>query len=118
MLRTLPTSVAFSTLLIFALLSGARDVRADMTSSPQPGAGDSTGGVPESGGQTSGAILASPTVDPATGILHSSIPIQVPAARGAAEPGLSIGYSAEGGDGYLGYGWDLNVGAPTIVRNP
>jgi len=46
-----------------------------------------------------------------TGIAGFNIPISLPAARGAVQPALGIGYSSAGGCGLLGMGWNVGVGA-------
>jgi YD repeat-containing protein len=46
-----------------------------------------------------------------TGSFHSSIPIQVPPGRAGMAPQLALRYSSSGGDGWVGVGWELEVGA-------
>ena len=43
--------------------------------------------------------LASATVDPSTGVLHTTIPFALPAARGAVQPRLALTYSSSGAFG-------------------
>ena len=49
-----------------------------------------------------------------TGIATFSVPIALPAARGAAQPSLALSYSSSGGHGVAGVGWD--IGVPFIAR--
>jgi RHS repeat-associated protein len=81
---------------------------------PNPnGPGSPVFGVPASGGQQAAGALAS--VDLATGVAHSSVPFQLPAARGKVQPGLSLKYSSMSGQGEAGIGWRLDV--PAIERH-
>ena len=49
-----------------------------------------------------------------TGIATFTVPIALPAARGGAQPSLSLSYSSGGGLGVAGMGWSLDV--PFIAR--
>jgi RHS repeat-associated protein len=49
-----------------------------------------------------------------TGIASFSVPFALPAARGDAQPSLSLSYSSASGSGVAGVGWD--VGVPFIAR--
>jgi hypothetical protein len=49
-----------------------------------------------------------------TGVATFSVPIAIPAARGGAQPSLSLSYSSGSGLGVAGQGWDL--GAPFIAH--
>lgn len=49
-----------------------------------------------------------------TGVGTFSVPIAMPAARGGAQPSLSLSYSSSTGWGIAGMGWD--VGVPFIAR--
>lgn len=53
--------------------------------------------------------------DPFTGAMSYSIPIDVPAGRKGMDPGLSLNYRSHNGDGWIGVGWELELGA--IQRN-
>lgn len=53
-------------------------------------------------GTTDGEFQVTPT-----GAATYSIPIKVPAGIGDMQPGLSISYSTQGGNGLLGVGWSL-----------
>jgi RHS repeat-associated protein len=50
------------------------------------------------------------TVDDFTGAAHLSYPIAVPPARGGLAPQLALNYSSSAGNGWIGVGWDLNLG--------
>ncbi len=47
------------------------------------------------------------------GTLSFSYPVEVPAGRAGVQPGISLGYSAAAGDGWVGIGWNLGLGAIT-----
>ncbi len=49
-----------------------------------------------------------------TGVATFSVPLALPAARGSAQPSLSLSYSSSGGLGVAGMGW--NIGVPFIAR--
>ena len=61
---------------------------------------------------------ASPTtsVDPVSGVAHSTIPIALPQARGAAQPVLNLVYSSNAGTRTAGVGWGLDI--PAIELKP
>jgi hypothetical protein len=59
--------------------------------------------------------LATAAVDPSSGILHTSVPFQLPTARGAAQPSLALEYSSTGSCGVGGRGWSLAL--PSIERH-
>lgn len=46
-----------------------------------------------------------------TGALSQHIPIQVPPGRGRAVPELAISYDSGRPNGWIGVGWDINLGA-------
>ena len=64
------------------------------------------------GGGT-GGNSGSGTVLPAlfTGTMSFSVPIEVPAGRKGMDPGLALTYSSANGNGWIGVGWNLELGA-------
>jgi RHS repeat-associated protein len=54
------------------------------------------------------------TTQLSTGVAAFGIPLALPAARGAAQPKLELGYSSGGGWGVAGLGW--SIGASAISR--
>lgn len=53
-------------------------------------------------------------VDSNTGAAQTGVAFDLPAARGAAQPTLSLAYSSRAGDGEAGLGWQL--AHPSIAR--
>lgn len=53
--------------------------------------------------------LIEPPVPTSSGDAVTSLPLEIPAGRGAYSPELAIRYSSAGGNGWLGVGWDLGV---------
>ncbi len=43
------------------------------------------------------------------GTLNTSFPIKLPAGRSGMEPELAVSYNSEGGNGWMGLGWDLSI---------
>ncbi|MFI6603637.1 SpvB/TcaC N-terminal domain-containing protein [Nonomuraea sp. NPDC050536] len=58
-------------------------------------------------------LIGAPGAD-STGDNRLSYPIEVPPGRHGVQPQLSVVYSSEGGDGWLGVGWDLSASALTV----
>jgi hypothetical protein len=81
---------------------------------PQGIAGEPGAGIPESGSLSLANALAAVALDPSTGVLTSSLPIETPAARGVPQPGLALTYNSAAGIREAGVGWGLNL--PTIER--
>lgn len=64
-------------------------------------------GDASSGGSASGTI----TPDLFTGSFSYPIPIEVPAGRGNMQPDLFVTYRSTNGNGWLGVGWQLELGS-------
>jgi RHS repeat-associated protein len=77
-------------------------------------AGEPGGGIPESGSLSLANALAAVALDPSTGVLTTSLPLETPAARGVPQPGLALTYNSAAGIREAGVGWGLNV--PSIER--
>ena len=71
---------------------------------------------PEGGAGIFAEGSAKASVDPATGILRTAIPFQLPAARGQLQPSLGLSYSSGLANLEAGTGWGL--GLPSIERHP
>jgi YD repeat-containing protein len=54
--------------------------------------------------------LSLPETAKSTGIATYDIPIAIPPARGVFSPEISINYKSSRKSGWLGVGWDLNIG--------
>ncbi len=65
---------------------------------------------------TFGENAGRPQVAVGTGAMTYEVPFQLPPARGAAQPGLSLHYTSGGGVGEAGVGWSLDL--PAIERAP
>ncbi|PJZ70254.1 hypothetical protein CH373_12445 [Leptospira perolatii] len=63
-----------------------------------------------------GAVFIAPPEPNHYGGVSLSYPIVIPTGRAGVEPKLAISYSATGGDGWIGVGWNLGLGA--ITRTP
>ena len=58
-------------------------------------------------GGVGGAVHA----DPFTGMATTSIPIDVVPGRNGVQPNLALTYASAGGNGWVGMGWKLGLGA-------
>ncbi|MBI3358612.1 MAG: hypothetical protein HY037_03355, partial [Nitrospirae bacterium] len=58
-------------------------------------------------GSSGGTVLP----DLFTGTMSYSIPIEVPMGRKGMDPGLALTYKSSGGNGVVGMGWEMEVGA-------
>ncbi|MGH7285758.1 MAG: toxin TcdB middle/N-terminal domain-containing protein, partial [Polyangiaceae bacterium] len=79
---------------------------------PTGGARNEVGSESVSLPQGAGTVLGmgeSFSTDPSTGIATFRVPIALPAARGAAQPNLTLSYSSASGHGTAGVGWDLPI---------
>ena len=65
--------------------------------------------------QPIGAVGGSVRVDPFTGTATTSIPINVFPGRNGVQPNLQLTYASSNGNGWVGMGWKLELGA--IERN-
>lgn len=63
---------------------------------------------------SSGMTLISPPEVSQKGEANISYPIKIPAGRNGVQPNISINYSSDGGNGWLGEGWGINIPAITI----
>ncbi len=76
--------------------------------------GDKTGvssqaiSLPQGSGKVQG-MGESFAADLSTGAASFSVPLQLPKARGGAQPSLTLQYSSSAGHGVVGVGWDLAV---------
>jgi RHS repeat-associated protein len=77
--------------------------------------GGGGGATPTASGITPGgnAVTAAGSIMPDifSGIMSYNIPIEVPRGRKGMDPGLALTYSSGNGSGWVGVGWDLEVGA-------
>lgn len=77
---------------------------------------------PETGSYAPNSIKDIKAADPVSGIVSiatpspnnqgsvtTSFPIKLPAGRQGMQPSLSVNYNSDGGNGWLGMGWDLSV---------
>ncbi|KFF74819.1 hypothetical protein HX13_12510 [Chryseobacterium sp. P1-3] len=82
---------------------------------------------PETGNYAPNSIKDIKAADPSTGIVsigapspnsmgtvNTSFPIKLPAGRQGMQPSLSVSYNSEGGNGWMGLGWDLSIPAISI----
>jgi hypothetical protein len=67
---------------------------------------DSGGGV---GGAASSAMIPEPSIF--TGSATTSVPIVVPPGRGGIAPNLALVYNSAMRNGWIGVGWDLDMGS-------
>jgi len=61
-----------------------------------------------------GIVSIAPPSPNSMGSVTTSFPIKLPAGRAGMQPSLSVSYNSEGGNGWLGLGWDLSIPAVTI----
>ncbi|HYV18681.1 MAG TPA: SpvB/TcaC N-terminal domain-containing protein [Verrucomicrobiae bacterium] len=60
---------------------------------------------------TEGLALVEPPTASSQGNATLTQPILIPPGRGGVQPNLDLTYDSSGGDGWLGQGWDLSLGA-------
>lgn len=63
---------------------------------------------------TSGMTLISPPEVSQKGDANIGYPIKIPSGRNGMQPSVSVNYSSDGGNGWLGLGWGINKPAITI----
>lgn len=63
---------------------------------------------------SSGIVQIAPPTANNMGTANLTFPIQIPAGRQGMQPELNIQYNSEGGNGWLGLGWDLNIPSISI----
>jgi RHS repeat-associated protein len=63
---------------------------------------------------TEGIVSIAPPTANNMGTVNTSFPIKLPEGRGGMQPSLSVNYSSEGGNGWLGLGWDLSIPSISI----
>ena len=73
--------------------------------------GAAGGGGAGAAGADSGISVASPDTVVFTGAALTEVPIIVPPGRGGVAPRLVLRYNSYRGNGWLGVGWDLDLGA-------
>lgn len=56
-----------------------------------------------------GVVSIAPPTPNNMGTLNTSFPIKLPAGRSGMEPELAVSYSSDGGNGWMGLGWDLSI---------
>ncbi|NAW50576.1 hypothetical protein GNY06_03975, partial [Elizabethkingia argentiflava] len=68
----------------------------------------------KAGDPGSGIVQMPAPVANSQGTVSSSLPLKLPSGRQGLSPDLSISYNSEGGNGWLGLGWDLSVPSISI----
>jgi RHS repeat-associated protein len=61
-----------------------------------------------------GIVSIAPPSPNSMGSVTTSFPIKLPAGRAGMQPSLGVSYTSEGGNGWMGLGWDMSVPAITI----
>lgn len=61
-----------------------------------------------------GIVSIAPPSPNSMGSVTTNFPIKLPAGRGGMQPSLNVSYSSEGGNGWMGMGWDLSIPAVSI----
>ncbi|MCE4065085.1 hypothetical protein LXM63_08255 [Chryseobacterium gleum] len=61
-----------------------------------------------------GIVSIAPPTPNSMGSVTTNFPIKLPAGRTGMQPSLNVGYSSEGGNGWMGMGWDMSVPAVSI----
>lgn len=63
---------------------------------------------------TEGVVNIPPPTPNNMGTVNTSFPLKIPAGRAGLQPSLSVNYSSDGGNGWLGQGWNLSTPAISI----
>ncbi|MFT3919997.1 SpvB/TcaC N-terminal domain-containing protein [Cloacibacterium sp.] len=63
---------------------------------------------------TEGVVNIPPPTPNNMGTLTTSFPLKIPAGRSGIQPSLSINYSSDGGNSWLGQGWNLSTPSISI----
>ncbi|MGH9222291.1 MAG: SpvB/TcaC N-terminal domain-containing protein [Acidimicrobiales bacterium] len=63
---------------------------------------------------TAGIDMVRPPESNNQGNAVMELPISIPPGRGGVQPDLTLTYDSGGGNGWLGMGWDLNLGEITV----
>ena len=61
-----------------------------------------------------GIVSIAPPSPNSMGSVTTNFPIKLPAGRAGMQPSLGVSYSSEGGNSWMGLGWDMSVPAITI----
>lgn len=64
---------------------------------------------------SAGVVSIAPPTPNNMGAVTTSFPIKLPAGRQGMQPSLEVNYNSEGGNGWMGMGWDLSI--PSIALN-
>lgn len=56
-----------------------------------------------------GVVSIAPPTPNNMGVLNTSFPIKLPSGRSGMQPELAVSYNSEGGNGWMGLGWDLSI---------
>lgn len=121
--------LGLAALQIIAACTGSSNVDVALTNPTFPAlAGEASGKDAQSGSTNFSEKLFDPSqkADPLAGAgyiqipqmnnyggVSFSYPIEIPRGRAGLEPKISLSYSSSGGDGWLGIGWNLGLGAIT-----
>ncbi|MDT0294909.1 toxin TcdB middle/N-terminal domain-containing protein [Mesonia ostreae] len=61
-----------------------------------------------------GVVSIAPPAANNMGTVNTSFPIKLPKGRNGMQPSLSVSYNSEGGNGWMGLGWNINIPAITL----
>ncbi|ROH95988.1 SpvB/TcaC N-terminal domain-containing protein [Chryseobacterium daecheongense] len=61
-----------------------------------------------------GIVSIAPPTPNSMGNVTTNFPIKLPAGRAGMQPSLNVSYSSEGGNGWMGMGWDMSIPAVSI----